>query len=402
MTPMPNNATGLQCCHVACESVPVQVDVARFRGADGVEELHIAAHPVEDASFEDQLSWLRRGAHEVLDALGIEPGSAILRRFFCRDIARHAHALVQCDFSTPGARGEQCAVSRVGQPPLPPAKVALWAYHIVDPANRVQKQRTDDSLTVRRGELAHHWTCGVQNASHNAAHDQTSVCFATYDAHLKQRGLAFADNVMRTWLFLRDIDADYEAMVTARRRFFAQVGLTPNTHYIASTGIEAAAADSGARVVLDAYAISGLQPGQVCHLRVPQQLGPTDMYGVTFERGTSIDYRDRRHLLISGTASIDDEGRILHVGDLNGQLERTLENIDVLLQAGSAGRGDVCQLIAYVREPRDGPEVQRRIRERFGPTPLVVVRGAVCRPAWLVEIEAQAIVPFEAIHLPHF
>ena len=402
MNPLANNARGVHCQHAACASVPVQIDAARFRGASGVEELHLAAQPVEDASFKDQLSWLQRGSQEVLDALGIEPHSAVLRRFFCRDIARQAQALARCEFSTPGDSRQQCAVSWVGQPPLGPAQVALWAYHIVDPADRVRKQYAADGLTVQRGTLAHHWTCGTRSANHTAVYDQTIACLAAYDTLLRQRGLVFADNVMRTWLFLPDIDADYDAMALARRHFFAQNGMTPSTHYTASTGIAGETADERARVVLDAYAISGLQPGQVSYLRVPAQLGPTDAYGVTFERGTSIDYRDRRHLLISGTASIDKDGRTLHVGDLKRQLARTLENIEVLLQAGSASRADVCQLIAYVRDARDGPEVQRGIREQFGDAPLVVVRGAVCRPAWLVEVEAQAIVPISAPPLPGF
>ena len=125
-------------------------------------------------------------------------------------------------------------------------------------------------------------------------------------------------------------------MVDARAEFFADHGLTPDTHFIASTGIEGSTARPDAKVSMDAYAIAGVRPEQLSYLAAPDHLSPTHTYGVTFERATSVAYRDRNHIILSGTASIDPEGNILHPGDMPRQLDRTLENMEALLAKAGA------------------------------------------------------------------
>ena len=117
---------------------------------------------------------------------------------------------------------------------------------------------------------------------------------------------------MRTWIYVKDVDVFYQEMVAARTALFEQHGLTRDTHYIASTGIEGACAHRYDMVLMDAYSILGLQPGQVSYLNDFDLLCATKDYNVTFERGTRIAYADRAHHFISGTASIDTAGKVVH------------------------------------------------------------------------------------------
>jgi enamine deaminase RidA (YjgF/YER057c/UK114 family) len=117
-------------------------------------------------------------------------------------------------------------------------------------------------------------------------------------------------------------------------------------------------------------------------------------YGVTFERGLAVDFGDRRHLYISGTASIDKAGRILHEGDVQRQTGRALDNIAALLKRGGAGLADLAYAIIYLRDFADAPAVERILAERLGSgIPRVMLLARVCRPGWLVEIEGLAITP---------
>ena len=102
-------------------------------------------------------------------------------------------------------------------------------------------------------------------------------------------------------------------------------------------------------------------PEQVQYLKALDHLSPTYIYGVTFERGTSVAYRDRKHIIISGTASIDSKGEILHPGDVSLQLDRTIENIDVLLDQAGASLDDMCMSIAYVRDRSDLETIQQQL-----------------------------------------
>jgi enamine deaminase RidA (YjgF/YER057c/UK114 family) len=143
-----------------------------------------------------------------------------------------------------------------------------------------------------------------------------------------------------------------------------------------------------------------LQPGQVRFLEAPDFLGPTHLYGVSFERATATRFRDRQHIYISGTASINPAGDILHAGDVLAQLERSLQNIEALLKDASANLDAVAHFIVYLRDPDDAARVNAVLTERFPETPMVVVWGPVCRPGWLIEIEAIAITEYEGAILP--
>jgi len=389
-------------CSLDCGTLPVSIRTSRFQGRSGVDEYHLALRPTEYGSIETQLAWVFRAYQRALECMELDDQTAVLRRFFCTDLSNHAAALEAQRFANRRNAAAPCAVSWVEQPPLPPARVALWAYHVNDPDSELAKRQDGPSLTLHRGELSHHWTTGLTHPAAATSYDQTRRILDKYDAFLRKRGSSLAENVLRTWFFVRDIDVNYGEFVAARRAFFAQRGLTPDTHFIASTGIEGASADVAAKVAMDAYAISGVRPEQVEYLKAPEYLCPTHAYGVTFERATSVAYEDRKHIIVSGTASIDPEGNILYPGDFSQQLDHTLENIEALLEQAGAGLEDLCMIIAYVRDPSDHTAARRQMLERFGDVPIQVVAAPICRPGWLIEIEGQAIVPATHPDLPAF
>lgn len=385
-----------------CEVAPATVEIACFRGASGVAEYHLLVRPGRYGSVPVQLEWLDQAYQSALAACGLDQRSAAQRRFFCSDLANQASVLAQHRLARRDAPDAPCAVSWVEQPPTAPAKVALWAYHLHDPTSVPDKRLDDGTLTWHRGGHAHCWTTGLAAPTAQGCHAQMRATLAAYDALLRERGLSLAQHLVRTWLFIRDIDAHYEDVVAARRDCFAAHGLTPETHFVASTGIAGGSADPRALVALDAYAVGGLQPAQVLYLTAPTHLCPTHVYGVTFERGVAIGYRDRRHVLVSGTASIDPQGRLLHGGDVSRQLDRTLENVGALLREAGAGWSDLGMLVAYVRDPVDQPHVLAALRERCGAVPVEVVTAAICRPGWLVEVECLAVTSQSRPDLPAF
>ena len=68
------------------------------------------------------------------------------------------------------------------------------------------------------------------------------------------------------------------------------------------------------------------------------------------------------------------------------------ENVEKLLEEGKAGFEDVSQMIVYLRDASDYPVVRALFAKRFPDTPIQFVVAAVCRPAWLIEMECIAIV----------
>jgi enamine deaminase RidA (YjgF/YER057c/UK114 family) len=391
---MPNCEAAVEWLHVDCGTLPVAATVSRFQGSGGVTECHVTVRLTGNSPEPETV--LHRAWKHALASAGIDAASTVFRRFFCSDVMNRRPVLLET------AREEPGALSVIGQPPLPAAKLALWSQHLSDPAGPNDVSGGPESFSVRRGGLTHHWITGMADPSDHDAFAQTWRVMENHDAWLASHGMTLADHVVRTWWFARDIDADYQGLVDARRGFFTRRGLTARTHYIASTGIAGAPAQANAKLSLDSHAIAGLRAEQVEYLRAPDHLCPTHDYGVTFERATAVSYADRRHVFVSGTASIDDTGRILHEGDVLKQLDRTHENIAALLAKAGANTGDLAVILAYLRDPADGAVIEQALGERFGAVPAVLVHAPVCRPGWLIEIEGLAIVPCSRPELPAF
>ncbi|MGJ8649928.1 MAG: Rid family hydrolase [Opitutaceae bacterium] len=383
--------------NIPFEAGAIQIRTASFVGVDGLNEFHIMLQPNWGGDFALQLDRLSEAYSHALKSLGLAEESAVLRRFFCSDPANQqaileAHPLA--DIEAP------CAISFVGQAPLPRGKVAMWAYHVTSSNEELLKKRTGESVELHRGELTHYWTTNSVCPSGEGSYTQTQGIFEDYIHFLKKRDMRLDLNVVRTWLYARDVDSTYKGLVDARRELFIEQGLTPETHYIASTGIEGRSAQTEVKVSMDAYAVAGLRAEQLRFLQAPKNLGPTIMYGVSFERATATRYCDRQHIFISGTASIDPAGVILNEGDVMGQLGRVLLNIEALLADASASLDSVASFIVYLRDPDDAERVNAVLEKRFPDTPLVVVWGPVCRPGWLIEIEAIAVTAYTDPTLP--
>jgi enamine deaminase RidA (YjgF/YER057c/UK114 family) len=118
----------------------------------------------------------------------------------------------------------------------------------------------------------------------------------------------------------------------------------------------------------------------------------------SFSRGMRIDLNGLTILLISGTASIDEHGISVHIGDFRAQMRRTLDNITGLLESEGCTWHDIVRTSCYLRDIDRDYEAFNEERTAFfreqGLDPLPASTGIeakLCRPELLVEIEAIAM-----------
>ena len=286
------------------------------------------------------------------------------------------------------------AVSIVQQPPAHGAKLSLLAYHVERQTPVVKRTLGHHHTLIEMGGLRHLWStrmCAAADVGPASAADQTREVFRDLVGALAAQGGTLRDDCVRTWLYIRDVDVFYMDMVKSRAEVFKREGLNGDTHFIASTGIEGACAHHYDLVAMDAYSVLGLAPGQMSYLNDFDHLCATKDYGVTFERATRVAYGDRAHIFMSGTASIDGEGWVVHPGDVLKQLDRALENVDALLKAGdsAACRLDPSHRLS-ARPRRLWPGAASASPSGCPALPLQIVQGPVCRPEWLIEVEGIA------------
>lgn len=278
------------------------------------------------------------------------------------------------------------AVSYIVQPPLDGCGVAVWIYMV----SGADVEYSQGETVVSCDGLAFIWTAGL-NAEGVDSAEQTARMLENYEARLASDGLSITDDCVRTWFFVHEIDDNYAGLVKARRENFTRCGLTQSTHYIASTGIGGSPVDRRFVVQMDALAIKGLRQSQQRYLYAPTHLNPTYEYGVTFERGVRIGFDDRVYSIISGTASIDNKGEVLHEGDVVKQTYRMWENVSELLKESGASLDDVLQMLVYLRNPEDYEKVAPLFADKFPDVPYIFLLAPVCRPTWLIEMECVAV-----------
>lgn len=372
---------------------PVSIDISSFEVSDGVSEYHVLVRVCNmRLTFAQQLEALWTAYRHLLET-ELKGVMAVFKRFFVSDVANQADEVLSlCAEHTEGA------VSIVGQAPLDGSKIALWAYLQRGVQNRCLSEGCFETL---HGSYRHLWMAGACNRSADSE-SQTRLLLEEYVKALRKQRCTLADHCIRTWFFVQNVDVNYKGMVKARNEVFVAQNLTCETHFIASTGIEGRHANPEVLVQLDAYAVDGVKKEQIHHLYAPTHLNPTYEYGVSFERGTYVDYGDRRHVFISGTASINNRGEIMHSGDIRKQTLRMWENVETLLAEAECTFEHVGHLIVYLRDMADYTVVEEMFRERFPDIPKVYVWAPACRPGWLIEMECMAVKAIDDKRFPAY
>ena len=334
-------------------------------------------------------SWLSIAdeLHRIRQELDFPENALLFLRVFCSDIINQAKILRE-NFPAQFGLSMRQNISIVQQPPLPDSKLAAWAYLV---KGDTPVRQTEFGNHFYSNGLTHYWTANLSGSESDPVALQTEQMFARYIRLLASHNLDLMKNAIRTWIFVRDVDSQYMDMAGTRKLVFKKEGLTDLTHYIASTGIEGRNENPGHSVFMDAFSISGLKPEQVRYLQAGNHMCPTHHYGVTFERGATIIYGDRKHIYLSGTASISNKGQILFPDDPGGQVSRIIENMEALLMEAGAGLSDLTCLIVYLRDIADYKLVRKKIMSILPGLPAIFLQASICRPGWLVEAEGVAV-----------
>lgn len=382
------------------------IEVRHFAGAN-TDEFFFACRPC--SSSDDPVSqalavWqsLTRALHER----GATAAHLLQETIHLRDIARDLPAILD---ARAHAFGETCPASpaptpvAIGHPPTDPDATFVVAARASVPRTARSQATVDRRATgtcaCRGCRLAggrlHHDGALVRLVTTNlygngpTPEAQAFDAFVTAERLLADCGLSFHD-VVRTWIELRHIDRDYDALNRARRAFFASRGIDVRP---ASTGIQGQPFPPAHDVSLCLFAQRDAAAPAVAPVSTPL-LNEAWSYGADFSRALRVVDGNATTLWLSGTASIDEVGRSVHVGDFDAQAQRMLDNLASILAGQGAGFADVVSATTYVRHLADGARLERHFRERgFAGFPSIIVEAPLCRPELLCEAEAVALLP---------
>lgn len=205
-------------------------------------------------------------------------------------------------------------------------------------------------------------------------------------------------NVVRTWIYLSDILDWYGKFNRVRNTKYEEFNLIPiksnsiETEQIylpASTGIEG---DNpfGAAVIMDVLAMIQEPDSQIeivqntgCKQRSPYR------YGSAFSRSIIIREPDNSQLHVSGTASIDEQGKTLFPGNPRAQIQQTFDIVNALIKRENASLRDICHATVFLKK-RDDIPIYRDVVQSYGlhEMPAICMIADICRDDLLFELDA--------------
>ena len=344
---------------------------------------------------------------DTLDSEGTGPDAIVSETVFFRGIAEDFEPARQARSRVLGRAGLQAyrpATTFIGQPPLDhDARLELSAVALVprfpgwSSAHDVIRTSACSCAACSQGVRAKvvrlgdhlYLHAGNIHGSGQDAFAEAYDMFRVAEGLLGAAGMTFG-NVVRTWIHLRNIDRDYPALNTARREFFRHCGLPQRP---ASTGVQGIPFPDAHDFSLSLCAMLSPRPLDVGRMDTPL-LNEAWTYGADFSRGLRIVEPNKVTLHVSGTASIDEGGATVHVGDVAAQADRMLCNIASLLARQGATFEDVVSGVTYLKHPDDASLVRSMFRRHgFDGFPCALVEAPLCRPDLLCEAEAVAILP---------
>jgi enamine deaminase RidA (YjgF/YER057c/UK114 family) len=232
---------------------------------------------------------------------------------------------------------------------------------------------------------------GISAPDFATPEQQAKAMLERSEAVLKKFGAGFSA-VPRTWMWLGDILSWYDRFNQVRNEFFTERGMITkkdNRLLPASTGIGLSPYPKG-HCAMDLAAV--IEPADsIKYVRTTKKQNCAFKYGSAFSRAAEAATPAAKTVFVSGTASIDTDGRSTNIDNPLSQINETIENVRALLMDLHCADKDVVQAIAYCKTA----EVQKIFCEAQSSLswPIVTMVCDICRPELLFEIEAAAVVP---------
>ncbi|MBC8545653.1 hypothetical protein H8711_01705 [Clostridiaceae bacterium NSJ-31] len=239
-------------------------------------------------------------------------------------------------------------------------------------------------LTGREGELA-----GIETEVRSMFHFAKEC--------LEANGFC-AKDIVRKWIYLSEMEQNYQGLNDGRRQFYQEEGIDYSGSAAELPASTCIGGDYGCgrSVSMDLACVNKRRPHpeliRVYNIRQNEAEGDTYLFKPTFSRGMVIRDEKLVEMQISGTASIDRDGKTAFIGQPYEQIKWTLINVLGLLEQQGMTFDDMVQSNCFFKEREYYDLFLDLLQELkiadFAP---VCVVGDVCRTDLLFELDGVAL-----------
>jgi len=194
----------------------------------------------------------------------------------------------------------------------------------------------------------------------------------------------------RTWFYNDKILEWYDEFNHVRNDIYQQWGIFDGL-VPASTGV-GGRNPAGAALVGGLLAVEPLSEKCSVQAVISPLQNPALDYGSSFSRAVELDLPDHQRVFVSGTASIEPDGKTVHRDDTQAQVKLTMEVVYAILESRRMDWADVTRGLAYFKHARDAHLFEAYRRENQLPDfPVIVTENYICRGDLLFELEVDAV-----------
>jgi len=281
------------------------------------------------------------------------------------------------------------------------AGVQLRAFKPTNPGDSVQTIFENERPVGRKWSRNGATFLMLQNVygrlTHTDRYHQACDMFDVAQQLLQSLGIGFR-NVVRTWIYLSNILDWYGEFNRARNARFAEFGLLGLTEkenreaeqifLPASTGI-LGENPMRAVAVMDLLALpSNQNTVRIAHTSGIKQKSPY-RYGSAFSRAMTLKENDVTHILLSGTASIDEHGKTVYADDAAAQIRKTMTVVQSLIKEEGASLQNINEATVFLKDAANFTHYKQIMKEFADiDLPAVFIVADVCRDDLLFEIDA--------------
>lgn len=221
--------------------------------------------------------------------------------------------------------------------------------------------------------------------------------YQSLSTYIRENGFSPAD-ILRTWIYLKNIHQTYGDFNTARREFFQENEIdfaVDSKELPASTCIGGKSSDQSEMTMNLICMDKKLASGKIRRLFNKYQNeaeGSRYLLKPTFSRALFIEDENLMELQVSGTASINEFGDTVYLHDAYRQIKKTLINVAALLEQTGMSFSDFTESACFFKKEEYYHDFLAVLEElNIGEFANTLVIGDICRDNLLFEMDGIAI-----------
>lgn len=218
--------------------------------------------------------------------------------------------------------------------------------------------------------------------------EQTEDTLKRVERLLKNAGFDF-NNTVRTWYYLDHILEWYDEFNRARTSFYNACRIFEKM-VPASTGI-GGKNEKDSYVTMELIAIKPKNEKlKINRVSSPLQCSPEN-YKSSFSRAVKYEDKAYKYITISGTASIDADGKTVHLEDIDNQILLTSKVVEKILLCEGFNFNNCTRAYAFFKKKSYTEAFFRHIKKNMlGTLPIILSENDLCRKDLLFEFEMDA------------